>query len=169
MRAPKILQQCTVGKPTVHRMRFTPEEDCLLTKLVSIDGINSLDKIVPYFPERNKRQLKERWTTFLSPDLRAEPFTLDEDQLLEHLINELGTKWSLIVKYFPGRTDVSLKNRWNMIQRQRKGSKKQNRKKITPQSSSPAPIVPKLVEENNDFEFFFDEVAMTSPENCYYE
>ena len=153
------------------RQRFTEEEDLLLKQLVLIYGQN-WDIIAAHMNGRNKRQVKERWNSYLSPNLIAVPFSPAEDQLLEEKINEIGTKWVLIMKYFPNRTDVSLKNRWNMIKRQRaNGGKHQNRKKITPQSSGPAPILSQVVPvtpvqqkalptqtaEIEEFSFFEDE------------
>ena len=127
---------------THKRNRFTQEEDNLLRYLVEMNGTTNWALIAAHFPTRNKRQVKERWTSYLSPTLKAAPFTPQEDALLEEKINELGTKWVTILKYFPNRTDVALKNRWNMIKRQRtNGGKHQNRKKMTPQSSGPAPIM----------------------------
>ena len=131
----------TSNKTIRKRQRFTEQEDLLLKQLVSIYGQN-WDIIAAHMNGRNKRQVKERWNSYLSPNLIAVPFSPAEDQLLEEKINEIGTKWVLLMKFFPNRTDVALKNRWNMIKRQRtNGGKHQNRKKITPQSSGPAPIV----------------------------
>jgi hypothetical protein len=127
-------------KPSKTRQRFTPEEDLILTQLVEKHGCN-WNLIAKQLKGRNKRQVKDRWKTFLSPSLVIAPFTPEEDQLLEELINEMGTKWVTFLKSFPNRTDVALKNRWNMIKRQRRnGGRFQKRKKMTPQSSGPAPI-----------------------------
>ena len=156
------------------RSRFSPEEDLTLRHLVEKYGQN-WDFIASQLKGRNKRQVKERWNSYLSPSLVVAPFSPDEDKLLEDKINEIGTKWVVLLKYFPNRTDVALKNRWNMIKRQRSnGGKHQNRKKLTPQSSGPAPIFninqhfvlssPEQTsvevsspEASNEFSFFFDE------------
>ena len=157
------------------RKRFTPEEDNLLRYLVDMNGTSNWALIAAHFPARNKRQVKERWTSYLSPTLKAAPFTPQEDALLEEKINELGTKWVTILKFFPNRTDVALKNRWNMIKRQRaNGGKHQNRKKLTPQSSGPAPVVKVMnateqpqqkvqvavPEQIEEFSFFNDSIFM---------
>jgi hypothetical protein len=36
------------------------------------------------------------------------------------MARQRGTQWSRLAKFFPGRTDVSLKNRWNKLQRRSK-------------------------------------------------
>ena len=166
-------------KDIKRRKRFTEMEDMLLKHLVQIYGQN-WDAVAAHMEGRNKRQVKERWNSFLSPNLIAVPFTPDEDRLLEEKINEIGTKWVILMKYFPNRTDVSLKNRWNMIKRQRaNGGKHQNRKKITPQSSGPAPVlyqttpvapvqafdIPKETAEIEEFSFFDDNFDSFSTES----
>jgi hypothetical protein len=44
-------------------------------------------------------------------------WSLDEDRLLLQLGAQLAPQWSSMMCFFPGRTDVSLKNRWNKLQR----------------------------------------------------
>lgn len=133
------------------RQRFTEEEDKLLTMYVNKIGYN-WDDIAKKLHRKNKRQVRDRWLWYLNPELKAQPFTEAEDKLLEEKLNEIGNKWRAIAKFFPGRTDVSLKNRWSMIQRQRNSDsiKPQRRRKITPQSSGHVQI------EKEEFEFFND-------------
>ena len=133
------------------RQRFTNEEDKLLTMYVSTLGYNWED-IAKKMHRKNKRQVRDRWLWYLNPELKAQPFTEEEDMLLEEKLNEIGNKWRVIAKFFPGRTDVSLKNRWSMIQRQRSSdsNKTQRKRKITPQSSGHVQI------NKEQFEFFDD-------------
>ena len=127
---------------TQRRKRFTPEEDQKLRNLVKRYGMN-WKKIQHSFPSKTKRQLKDRWNYYLNPELKSAPFTPDEDILLESKLNELGAKWRQIATFFPGRTDVALKNRWKMIQRHRndENSKYQKRKKLSPHSSASTEII----------------------------
>ena len=127
---------------TQRRKRFTPAEDQKLRSLVTRYGLN-WKKIMHSFPNKTKRQLKDRWNYYLNPNLKSEPFTPEEDVLLESKLNEMGAKWRQIATYFPGRTDVALKNRWKMIQRHRndENSKYQKRKKLSPHSSASTEII----------------------------
>ena len=61
---------------------------------------------------RNARQCKDRYTNYLSPQINLNPWSQEEDDLLIKKVNELGNKWVKISKFFIGRSDNSIKNRW---------------------------------------------------------
>ena len=51
----------------------------------------------------------------MNPEIRRDSFTLEEDlKILEARI-KVGNKWSEIVKTMPGRTENSIKNRFNCL------------------------------------------------------
>lgn len=49
----------------------------------------------------------------LHPGIVSQPWTLEEDQKLLQAFHEFGSKWSQIAKYFPQRSQVMIKNRFN--------------------------------------------------------
>lgn len=99
------------------RIGFTPQEDCLLLDLVSQFGVESWATIASYMDKRNARQCKDRYTSYLSPTINKGPFSAEEDDLLRQKYNEIGPKWVKISKYFPNRTDISVKCRWAVLNR----------------------------------------------------
>ena len=146
------MEMATIDNEKVRRRRrFTPEEDMKIKEIIIKEGLN-WDKILPQFPHKTKRQLKDRWVYYLNPELKAAPFTTQEDILLETKLFEMGPKWRKMVVFFPGRTDVALKNRWKMIQRHRidGNSRYQKRRKLSPHSSSPETVVESMHKENED-------------------
>ena len=64
---------------------------------------------------RNGKQCRERWFNFLNPDINREPFTAEEDLILLEKRQEVGNRWSEIVKLLSGRTENSVKNRFNCL------------------------------------------------------
>ncbi|OHT10718.1 Myb-like DNA-binding domain containing protein [Tritrichomonas foetus] len=95
------------------KKKFTPEEDAILLKLVDKIGAKKWDTIALSMPGRKGRQCRDRYMNYLSPEVKNDGWTADEDLLLIQKVQEYGTKWSKIRKFFERRTASALKNRWN--------------------------------------------------------
>lgn len=68
---------------------------------------------------KTPRQCRERYKHYLCPGLKRDPWTQAEDELLTKQVSLIGCRWVKICEYFPGRNDVNLKNRWNLIKNRR--------------------------------------------------
>ena len=101
-------------KSTTMRIMFTQDEDRYLSYLVSQHGEN-WDVVANFMASRNARQCRDRYKNYLSPNIYNGPWTAQEDDELINKFLQLGPKWSAIAKYFPGRTDVNIKNRFATI------------------------------------------------------
>ena len=51
----------------------------------------------------------------MNPEIKKDPFILEEDILLLETRLSLGNKWSEIRKRLPGRTENNVKNRFNLM------------------------------------------------------
>ena len=100
---------------TTARHKFTPEEDQKLKDLVALLGENDWGEVSNRLGTRSPRQCRERFRNYLAPNIKNEPWTEEEDQLLIEKHKEYGTKWSLIAAYFPNRSDVNIKNHWTQM------------------------------------------------------
>lgn len=94
------------------RRPFTIEEDARLMEIMNNQEFLSWDHVASLMCGRTTRQCRERWVNYLSPDIRNDPWTEDEDELLLSKINEIGRCWSNIGKFFNGRSENDVKNRW---------------------------------------------------------
>lgn len=94
------------------RRPFTVDEDAKLMEIMNHQEFVSWDMVASQMPDRSSRQCRERWVNYLSPNIRNDPWTDTEDQLLLEKINEMGRCWSNIGHFFNGRSENDVKNRW---------------------------------------------------------
>jgi hypothetical protein len=105
------------GKRITHKLKFTKDEDLTLAQLVSQYGEADWPTISSRMAGRSVRQCRERWFNYLSPCVCNGPWTPDDDARLIEKVNELGPKWTKIVPFFKGRTDINIKNHWMTLSR----------------------------------------------------
>ena len=84
----------------------------MLARIVAEQGSGHWTKVAAHLPGRMGRQCRERWFNHLAPEVKKGEWSKEEDQLIVASVREFGTKWSLIQKKLPGRSDNSIKNRY---------------------------------------------------------
>ena len=94
------------------RKLFTPQEDALLTKIMFQGPFETWIAVAEQLPGRTPRQCRDRWVNYLSPSNKNGPWTSEEDQLLTEKYMEHGPQWTTIAKFFDGRSENNVKNRW---------------------------------------------------------
>ncbi|KAG6832744.1 hypothetical protein H0H87_000593 [Tephrocybe sp. NHM501043] len=96
---------------------WAPDEDEKLVKGIEKYGTR-WSLVASIVQTRNSDQCAKRWTDTLNPAIDRTTWTPEADELLLQAVNEHGKVWTKIVKtYFPGRTGLSAKNRYNSITR----------------------------------------------------
>ncbi|KAF5363226.1 hypothetical protein D9758_008387 [Tetrapyrgos nigripes] len=94
---------------------WSPEEDEKLMKAIERHGYK-WSSVATAVQTRSSEQCAKRWKDTLDPNINREAWTPEADDLLIRAVQNHGKLWSKIVKcYFPGRTGLSAKNRYNSL------------------------------------------------------
>ena len=95
-----------------NRGKWTPEEDEVLLKYYSVLGGNwaAISKLMKV---RNWKQVRDRYTNHLDPQISQNSFSDDEDLRIYQLHQIYKNKWSSYIKHLPHRTADKIKNRFN--------------------------------------------------------
>jgi hypothetical protein len=94
------------------RVRWTPAEDAIIMHARMAVPPELWEGIAGRLDERTPRECRDRWHHYLSPEIRSEPWTHEEDALLVEKINEMGPAWKFMVPLFHKRTEDEIKGRW---------------------------------------------------------
>lgn len=72
---------------------------------------------------RNPDQCSSHWSQTLNPDIDVSEWSLQDDEALLLAVQRHGTAWATIaVKFFPGRTTLAIRNRFNALNARKKSS-----------------------------------------------
>jgi len=129
-----------VANPSIVRGSWTGDEDKLILQWVFQNGPQKWSNLAEHLPGRIAKQCRERWFNHLDPGIKRTTWTDAEDQIITEAIRKFGTKWADIARLLPGRTDNSVKNRWNSTLRRRPDSRAEN--EASAESPVEKPITP---------------------------
>ncbi|CAG8454231.1 9754_t:CDS:10 [Ambispora gerdemannii] len=111
--------------PTIHKGRWTPEEDAALKDAVSeyVDLTDSdgnpqpipWNKIAARIPHRTGIQCQARWSEALDPRVRKGKWSPEEDEILKEGVRRFGRCWIRIAEMIDGRTQRQCRTRWVQI------------------------------------------------------
>jgi hypothetical protein len=99
-------------KPGLIKGPWTVEEDKKLLDWVNKERTSKWSACAQLIKGRSGKQCRERYFNTLIPSVKKGNWTIEKDYILFNLFNSYGTQWSKINKFFTGRTENSIKNRF---------------------------------------------------------
>lgn len=104
--------------PKLRRGKWSKPEDKILKEAYEQMG-PAWQRIAQLIPGRTDDQCAKRYNDVLNPAIvdRLRPWTDEEDEKLKQLREELGPKWQQISTHLPGRTGLTIRNRWRKLMR----------------------------------------------------
>lgn len=111
-------------KKLITKKPFSRDEDYYLLFFVQIFGDNNWISVSECMKQKNfdrsSRQCRDRYSHYLDPRINKNKiWTKEEEDLLVKLVENEGNKWKKFENYFPGRTEVSLRNKYQLINRKK--------------------------------------------------
>jgi len=103
----------------IRRSKFSSLDDKKLSDLVASYGTRDWVKIASFMTTKSSRQCRERYIHYLDPMIKNDPWTKENDDRLLELFPTIGTRWKQYMIYFPGKSTISIKNRWSSISRRK--------------------------------------------------
>ena len=159
-----------VLNPTLIKGSWTREEDETIIEFVKQYGTKNWTKLSTFLPGRIGKQCRERWRNHLDPDVNRNPWTEEEDNILIEMHDKIGNQWVKIAEYLPGRSDNSIKNRWNSTLKKRleclrtgTPRKRRGRPSSHSQANPPPPKSADDVPRPPKFEEIASSIKITSP------
>lgn len=144
------------NKTSIIKKPFTNIEDEILLSLVKMYGPRKWQKISLQMKKlnynRNGRQCRDRYYHYLDPHINiGNEWSQQEDELILDTVDKIGKKWKSMEKMFVGRTEVALRNRYNLLIRKKTKENKLNEKK-----SGINIIGQKCIQKDEGFPFNFE-------------
>lgn len=148
-------------KPLIIKKPFTNAEDETLLSLVKMYGPRKWQKISLLMKklnfDRNGRQCRDRYFHYLDPSINIDQdWSSEEDSLLLDTVEKNGKRWKAMEKMFNGRTEVSLRNRYNLLIRKKVKESIQPKNSDIKNEIDENFIDKSSIQKNNDLDFNFE-------------
>jgi hypothetical protein len=117
MTSPSVLDARAGQTRIAHKSKWSALEDEQLRTAISEYGTCSWNVISHCVPTRTGKQCRERWLGQLAPTVSKDVWLPEEDNLLRRSHATTGNRWTILAEELPGRSPLSIKNRWNWLMR----------------------------------------------------
>lgn len=112
--AAHLLERSTKRKAPVKRVRWTPEEDEKLRKMVKLHNGRRWKLVAAGIGNRSAAQCRQRWAGLCCPNKTKRAWTAEEDEQLHKFVKVHGaTNWSVVAEMLKTRNAKQCRERWH--------------------------------------------------------